>query len=182
MEGGEELSEAPQSDSGLREPCKVEESFRSGRGFYLKPSVVSESNKLIFQLHSFQLQVSVHWSQFTLSRIYAFAFEPCCWCLISCRLCRRSKHEVGFARLLSARWIKLLNAHQMRWGLRNQNTVATLRKAQRHAAHPSLQKRAYCCSAIAQVFNGPNRELFYNGIMHVFWAQSSFVDRLGNSV
>ncbi|XP_029699681.1 inositol polyphosphate 5-phosphatase K-like isoform X5 [Takifugu rubripes] len=28
MEGGEELSEAPESDSGLREPCKVEESFR----------------------------------------------------------------------------------------------------------------------------------------------------------
>lgn len=38
------------------------------------------------------------------------------------------------------------------------------------------------CSAIAQVFKWPNRDLFYNGIMHVFWAQSSFVDRLGNSV
>lgn len=28
MEGGEELSEAPESDSGLMEPCEVEESFR----------------------------------------------------------------------------------------------------------------------------------------------------------
>lgn len=37
MEGGEELSEAQEPDSGLKEPCKVEESFRLCRGLYVNP-------------------------------------------------------------------------------------------------------------------------------------------------
>lgn len=30
------------------------------------------------------------------------------------------------------------------------------------------------CSAVAQVFNGPNRELYYNGITHVFLSTKQF--------
>lgn len=52
MEGGEELSEAQESDSDLREPCKVEESFRLCHGFCVNPPAVSERNTLIFQLHN----------------------------------------------------------------------------------------------------------------------------------
>lgn len=170
MEGGEEHSEAQESDSRFGDPCKVEECFRLCHELYIKSSPLRKQ----------QVNLSVAFAKKTNKKKSPKTFkckcqfydrEHCvdrnmwicivnrfsCSCLICFHLCSRAKYYFVFTRKLFARWIRLLNTHQMQsWETKTLCCNVVWRKNSVVLLTYVCRREFIVCSLIAQVFNKPN--------------------------